>query len=224
MQRKKAGYERKKRNTGHREPRPVIYIAGEGNVNKTESLYFQSFKTSRYCVQFVQEGYSNPKGIVRKLKSKINDKRGIEFNAQSDRAFCLIDTDCDNTKNGRIEEALREAEKDRKIPIEIITSNPCFEIWFILHERYTAKKYNSSSEVVSDLRKIKGWESYNKGDTDTYRKTIKNVQKAIRNARKLETKHLEEGIKPHTVEFMPSSGIYKLVEILLQEEMNDSTP
>lgn len=215
MERKKPGYERKKRNTGHREPKPIIYIAGEGTLNKTESSYFLSFVSDRYCVQFVQEGYSDPKGIVRKLKSKINDKRGLEFKTERDKAFCLIDTDCDRKKNSRIEDALYEAGKDKALPISILTSNPCFEIWFILHERYTDKKYNSSSEVIVDLRRIKGWEDYEKSDTDTYRKTISKVETAIKNARKLERKHIEDGIKPQTVEFMPSSDVYKLVELLL---------
>ncbi len=215
MQRKKPGYEKKKRNTGYREPKPIIYIAGEGTHNKTEYSYFRSFISDRYCVQFVQEGYSNPVGIVRKLRNKINDRNGLEFKIERDKAFCLVDTDCDRTKNGRIEEAGREAGKDSKTPISILTSNPCFEIWFILHDRYTDRKYNSSSEVVSDLRRIRGWEDYTKSDTDTYRKTIDKVDTAIKNAKKLEMKHTEDGIKLQTVEAMPSSEVYRLVELLL---------
>lgn len=165
MERRKPGYERKKRNTGQREPKPIIYIAGEGNVNKTESSYFLSFVSDRYCIQFVQEGYSDPKGIVRKLKNKINDKRGLEFKAGRDKAFCLIDTDCDRKKNNKIEEAVLEAVRDKAAPVSIITSNPCFEIWFILHERYTTeRKYNSSIEVINELKRIKGWEDYEKSD------------------------------------------------------------
>ena len=55
---------------------------------------------------------------------------------------------------------------------------------------------------MSDLRRIKGWENYSKSDADTYRKTISKVDKAIQNARKLEKKHIEEGLKPQTVEFI----------------------
>ncbi len=215
MSYKKPGYEKKKRNSAHREPKPVIYIAGEGLVNKTESSYFLSFAGDRYCVQFVQEGYSDPKGIVRKLKNKINDKRGLEFKVGRDMAFCLIDTDCDRAKNSRIKEAAAEGRRDRKTPITILTSNPCFEIWFILHERYTERRYNASSEVVSDLKRIKGWVDYAKSDTDTYRKTIRNVDTAIKNGKALEKKHLADGLKPQTVDFMPSSEVYKLVELML---------
>ena len=127
MQRKKPGYERKVRNSAHREPRPVIYITGEGLVNRTESAYFSDFRSDKYCIQFVQEGYSDPKGIIRKLKNKINDKHGLEFRPGTDRAFCLVDTDTDSSKNARIREAVLEAEKDRKPPITVLTSNPCFE-------------------------------------------------------------------------------------------------
>lgn len=215
MNRKKPGYEKKMRYTGHRKPKPVIFIAGEGINNKTESQYFLSFSSENYCVQFVQESHSDPKGIVKKLKNKINDKRGLEFDAQIDKAFCLIDTDCDKAKNIRIEEAVFEAGKDKKTPIGIITSNPCFEIWFILHERYTERKYNSSQDVITDLRRIKGWEDYKKSDKDTFYKTIRKIDNAIKNARSLERKHLEDGIKMQSVEFMPSSEVYKVVELLL---------
>ena len=68
---------------------------------------------------------------------------------------------------------------------------------------------------MSDLRRIKGWENYSKSDADTYRKTISKVDKAIQNARKLEKKHIEEGLKPQTVEFMPSSEVYTLVGFFL---------
>ena len=210
MERKKPGYERKKRNAGKREPKPIIYIVGEGNTNKTESSYFLSFVSDRYCIQFVQEGHSDPKGIVKKLKSKINDKHGLEFKAERDKAFCLIDTDCDIKKNIKIEEAVIEAGRDKASPISILTSNPCFEIWFILHDRYTERKYNSSGEVINELRKIKGWEDYEKSDTGTYQKTIKNVNTAIKNAKRLEKKHIEDCIKPQTVEFMPSSEVISL--------------
>ena len=219
MQKKKPGYDKKVRYSGHREPKPVIYIAGEGLVNKTESAYFSAFKTDNYCVQFIQEGYSDPKGIVRKLKSKINDKNGLKFRPGIDKAFCLVDTDTASSKDSRIREAVVEAEKDKNAPILVLTSNPCFEIWFMLHERYTEKKYNSSSEVVNDLRKIRGWENYSKSDTDTYRKTISKVAVAVQNAKKLEERHLEEGLKPQTVEFMPSSEVYRLVELLLKQNL-----
>ena len=215
MQRKRPGYEQKARYSKERRPKPIIYIAGKGKVNKTEAAYFGSFSSDKYCIQFVQEGYSDPKGIVKKLKAKINDKRGIEFDLINDRAFCLIDTDCNKAKDEKIQQAIAEAMKDRKAPINILTSNPCFEIWFILHERYTERKYNTSAEVIDDLKRIREWKDYEKSDTDIHKKTIGNIDKAIWNAKKLEAKHISDGLKPQSVEFMPSTEIYKLAELLI---------
>ena len=217
MKKKKISYERKVRNSGLREPRPIVYIVGEGKRNKTEALYFESFKSNKYCVKFVQESYSNPQGIVKKLRKKLNDKNDIKFNCDRDMAYCLIDTDCNPSKNREIQLALIEARKDKKTPIIILTSNPCFEIWFILHERYTEKQYNKSLEVLDDLKKLNaGFEDYEKSDVDTYKKTIAYVGNAITNAKRLEEKHIKDGLKPQTVEFMPSTEIYRIVELLLQ--------
>ncbi len=127
----------------------------------------------------------------------------------------MIDTDCNKAKDEKIQQTIAEAMKDRKAPINILTSNPCFEIWFILHERYTERKYNTSAEVIDDLKRIREWKDYEKSDTDTHKKTIGNIDKAIWNAKKLEAKHISDGLKPQSVEFMPSTEIYKLAELLI---------
>ena len=61
-----------------------------------------------------------------------------------------------------------------------------------------------------------GFEDYEKSDVDTYKKTIAYVGNAITNAKRLEEKHIKDGLKPQTVEFMPSTEIYRIVELLLQ--------
>ena len=216
MQKKKAIIERKIRYSGKLEPKPIVYIAGEGKNNKTEANYFEAFKSNKYCVKFIQEGHSDPKGIVKKLKNKIKDKHDIMFRTGIDMAFCLIDTDCDHSKDIKIKEALDEAKNDQKAAVQILTSNPCFEIWFILHERFTSRKYNSSLEVIQELRRIDGWKNYEKSDSSTFQRIAGKTSFAIDNAKKLERQHIKDGLKPQSVSFMPSSEVYKLVEILRQ--------
>ena len=44
------------------------------------------------------------------------------------------------------------------------------------------------------------------------------TETAIRNAKSLENQCLEKGLKQHTVEFKPSTEVYKIMELLLDEK------
>ena len=72
----------------------------------------------------------------------------------------------------------------------VISSDPCFEIWLLLHFTYTTKIYSShhkksaSSFVSDELRKY--IDNYSKSDKSTFEKTILMLDFAIKNAEKLE--------------------------------------
>lgn len=83
--------------------------------------------------------------------------------------------------------------------IHLVISNPCFEIWYLLHKRYSTKKYDESEQVISELKNYQGWDNYSKSDNDTYEKTILDVDKAIKNAKRLEKEHIGCGLLPQTV-------------------------
>ena len=64
--------------------------------------------------------------------------------------YCVFDTDTDPIKQREIDEAIRQAGHSN---VEIVLSNPCFEVWFILHFGYTSKQFQSNEEVLRELRK-----------------------------------------------------------------------
>lgn len=39
----------------------------------------------------------------------------------------------------------------RQNNISVFLSNPCFEIWYLLHFRYSTKLYGSNEEVIKEL-------------------------------------------------------------------------
>jgi hypothetical protein len=41
---------------------------------------------------------------------------------------------------------------------------------------------------------------------------------AVKNAKKLEKYNLQGGKKPHTVEFMPSTEVYRIIETIIEAE------
>ena len=76
-----------------------------------------------------------------------SEKCDAEF---GDLVYCVFDTDTDPIKQREIDEAIRQAGRSN---VEIVLSNPCFEVWFILHFGYTSKQFQSNEEVLRELRK-----------------------------------------------------------------------
>lgn len=89
---------------------------------------------------------------------------------------------------------------------QLLLSNPCFEIWLLLHAK-DQKTALSSDAVLKELKKSESvWGNYSKAYyTDTQKAFLKEyIDEAIQRAKAL--KEYQN----------PSSGVYKLVEILLK--------
>jgi hypothetical protein len=95
-------------------------------------------------------------------------------------------------------------EKLRKCKAEMLLSNPCFEIWLLLH----AKDQKSAIETDALIKELKKsapvWKNYSKSAfTDTQKAFLNdNTDVAVARAKDL-------------CEFQnPSTGIYKLIDLL----------
>ena len=96
-----------------------------------------------------------------------------------DMVFCVFDVDVDPKKNKIIQEAIIFANKNG---IQIITSTPCVELWFLLHFKYTTA-HLSNQEVMKRLHKF--YPKYAK-NINIFPDINKNVDFAIENAKRLE--------------------------------------
>lgn len=123
-----------------------------------------------------------------------------------DKAYCLVDTDVDPAKNAQ----LAEADSIVKGKAEMIVSSPCFEVWLLCHYGKSGRAYASSEAAVKELRKK--FPTYEKGMKDLYSKIESLTVEAVNNAKSLEANCLRAGRKPHTVEFSPSTEVYKIIE------------
>lgn len=137
----------KPRGTGNRKRKPVMFLSLEGN-NKTEKLYLQSLNKDcgdKYALNFT----SGRETDLRNMWKALNDLTQDSFNQDDgDKAYCLCDRDFEPYKNGRIREIKQEA---RRSQAKLIVSNPCFEIWFLNHFRYSTKSYSSNQALLGDL-------------------------------------------------------------------------
>ena len=121
-------------------------------------------------------------------------------------AFCTIDTDTDKSKQVQIDRAFKLADKNN---IKLLLSNPCFEIWFLQHFRYSTK-YLSNEEVLKELTTY--IPEYKK-KSSVYDLIGKDQDDAIKRAKQLEKYHAELGIKQNSIECNPSTAVYKVLEI-----------
>lgn len=191
-----------------RKQKNKIIIAVEGK-NKTEKLYFNNFDNGKksYSISFAKGNYTDPLNLVKMLIEEMK-KIGVDL-SDGDRAYCIFDTDIEPIKNTVIKEAKKLASLSG---IEIITSTPSIELWFLLHYEYTTASMDNKS-LINRLKKF--YPNYAK-NINIFSDINKNINKAIDSAKKLEKHQLENGKIIGTVEANPSTEIYKIVEELLK--------
>ena len=140
-------FSKKRRNTGTRKQKPLIVIVAEGK-NVTEYQYFKYFqdREAEYNIKVLRAGCdTDPVKLQQNIehywhRNELDKKKG-------DVAYIVLDLDCDNAKADIIE---RRSKKSNIA--QYIVSNPCFEVWFLLHFKYTTHQYNDSAEVIRELR------------------------------------------------------------------------
>lgn len=192
----------KKRNT-----KKIILIGTEGE-NKTEKLYFSALLSefnNVYSIKFAEGNETDPESIVENTK-KASEKYCTD---EGDIALAIFDTDVEQSKQSQVDSAITQAYKSN---IQVIMSAPCFEIWFLLHFRYSTHQYYSSDEAVDELKK-KYIDTYNK-NLQVYDMLRGNQEIAIENAKKLEKYHNDLGLREKDVKRNPSTEVYKLIEYI----------
>ena len=190
-----------------RERKKIIVIGTEGQ-NKTEVLYFRELEKKQdgyHCI-FARGNETDPVKIVRNTAKKVKEEN-LSFKA-GDMAISVFDLDVDEAKYLQLQEAKTIAEKKS---IQIITSNPCFEIWYLEHFGFSTKPFSSSSAVVKELeRQLPG---YNKNHCDI-EVLYPNTEQAIKNCERLDKFHSDNMETVETAN--PRTDIYKVVKILVE--------
>ena len=199
-------YKSRGRNRNSRQRNPIVVIACEGN-NKTEETYFKNYNSRKCIIRFSKGNNTDPVGIVKDLIKFIKNEVGREA---GDKYYAVFDTDVNKNLQNQIDEAKRLAEKNG---VEIITSTPTFEFWYLLHFGYTTKSYNSSEEVVEELKtKINGYTK----NINTYPILKASTADAITNAKRVEKHQTDLGQALDNENCIPYTGAYKVVEELIE--------
>ena len=122
------------------------------------------------------------------------------------KIFLVLDTDLNKTRINEIKEI---EEKCNKNNIEIITSSPTFEIWYLMHYRSNKLNFLSSKEVKKELAIINnGYEE----SMDMYKLIYNLTDKAKTRAKSIEQNVINN--KEELLKTNPHTSIYKILDAI----------
>lgn len=196
----------KKRNSQIRKPKPLVLIIAEGR-NVTETLYFKQFQKqhANYNIRIIMPGsFTDPAGMHRKLE-EYWDHKGLSAE-NGDLGFVVLDLDCNDDKGKLIEKLENNAKNTR-----FIVSNPCFEVWYLLHFRYSTHIFTNGNEVVRELKNhIAAYEK----NMDVSEILEDKMDTALVNAERLTAYFEEMGYKWPSNECNPRTDVPVLIDTI----------
>lgn len=197
------------------EKEKIVVLAFEGN--ETEKQYFSAFRDSEnfndkliylhLLTRDAKDTRSAPKHVFNKLKTEARDI--YNFN-KTDELWMIIDTD----RWGNIPEIIELCKSHENMFVAV--SNPCFELWLLLHIADVDSYDDEESEKILKNKKITNKKNYI--DTKiadiigSYNKSklnallfLPHIDTAIERAKKLDFELRDYPIKL-------GSHVYKLIE------------
>lgn len=189
--------------------KPLIVICSEGGKKSSEYYYFKNYTNRNLRIQFSTGNSTDPKGMLEDLLKYIhNEDIASEDNC---KIFLVLDTDLDEK---RISEIRKIKQRCIDNNIEIITSAPTFEIWYVMHYRSNKLMFQTSKDVKRELQNING--TY-KENMNMY-KIIKDLTDNARNtAQALERRNVKSD--EELLNLNPHTSIYKIINAI--DEFNN---
>ena len=184
--------------------KPLIVICSEGGKKSSEYYYFRNHSNRNLRIQFSTGNSTDPKGMLEDLLKYI---RNEDISSEDEcKIFLVLDTDLDNKRINEIKEIEQQCNDNN---IEIITSAPTFEIWYIMHYRNNRLKFLSSKDVKKELQIING---YYTESMDMYKMINKSTSSARNTAKNIEQQAVKNNedlfkLNPHT-------SIYKILDTI----------
>ena len=172
---------------------------------KTEPQYLsellQDLGIRPHVVQIAPNKGVSPDRVVNHAES-LYDEDAVQGDA-FDTVYCVFDRDKHPTFDATVRR-IRDLSAGQK-PFVAITSNPCFEVWLLLHFRYSDKPFHAAGQrsigdqVVDELKTKPGFEQYGKGQTGVYAKLKPALDQALSHAQQLRVNQEQaDSINPST--------------------------
>jgi hypothetical protein len=184
----------------------LVIIASEDT--HAVSQYFRRFRTRRvvFKVLHTQDCHSSPRDVMTRLQTY----RAEEATVEGDQFWVCIDTDhwIEPNHIANLTDVLREC---RQKNYQVAVSNPCFELWLLLHfVPLDPGQESCRCEVIEkQLRSFAG--AYQKHNVSALSLTEESVYEAIERATKLDCDNQALPTKLMT-------RVYRLLNVLIERE------
>ncbi len=191
-----------RRGGNRRTQKNLIIIVSQGK--QTEPKYFNHFnkKDSHFILKVEPTNGLDPISLMNHAKYL---KEEFYHLGRNDRIYCVYDVNSSPEK--QLGDAQKEASKNN---VKVCVSNPCFEVWYLLHYRYTTACLNTYDDVKREL--LSHISNYEK-NKDVFDELCPLQAKAISHAKLLEQHHQREEVVS-ICRRRPSTQIHILVEYL----------
>ena len=197
--RRSPGGQTLRRRVAVRQPRKTFVLFCEGERTEPEYLQALKIKPSVRDVAAVDIRVESGHGAPLTLVSMAADarSRAIIEEAEIDEFWCVFDVEWP-LNHPTLKEAVEKAHRDE---IMLAVSNPCFELWLILHFQ-DQNSWLSNDQAARLRRKLD--QSRGKGIEPA--KYMPFTKDAARRAAKLDERHTRDGTA--TPNNNPSSGMH----------------
>ncbi len=188
---------------GKRDQRRVIRVLTEGAVTEPTFLAQWARRSQNIHIDFGESGMA-PLSLVERARSheKANRKRSGRPGHDFDEIWCIFDVD----EHPHLAQALNEA---RQSGIQVALSNPCFELWLVLH--YQDQTAHIERRDVQRLASALGTVDGKRLRPAAVDDLVDQYGEAKRRAQDLDARHLRNGLDRHS---NPSSNIWELIDRL----------
>lgn len=181
---------------------PLDLVVCEG---ETEVDYLCELARSlRIHVHICKGDGTDPKSIVNTAKRKSKED-GVKY----DKVFCVFDRDND------LSSFLEAIELCKSRKFIAIVSNPCFELWPYLHFQIRESGFGSPQQMLRALKKLPGFENYDKDGVQIFNATIHFIDMACKRASFLVSKQHDD---PKEDPFTNIHILIKRFQVLKKEQ------
>jgi hypothetical protein len=169
-------------------PRDGRYFLIATEDTHAPKQYFEILGLKTVIVEVLEtpkgSGLSAPKHVVDRAKAAYEEVKKNEVLEEGDEFWVLLDTD-HHFKGNHARGTLEALESAKESGLEVAISNPCFELWLLLHHADVQLKVKlKSKDTEKQLRSLLG--SYNKTNIQFKNFPKSKIPDAIRRARALE--------------------------------------